>query len=381
MKTAGVKRKLPPITPSSSRCASCSGNSSSTICTCPKDNNNNIITRTGLQKYYKEHFPAKELFALFSGGLQREWSMKTEECFYRYKSYESSDAFRKDLVRLVPNKLDVGGIYHHEKDMKESSVEKKELVFDVDINDYEDVRTLCGCKNQPTICPGCWPLMTAAVQVVHSSLIEDFGFDPRRIRWVYSGRRGVHCWVHDERAMKLSGHARSDIVDYLSIDHKHMNRLPNPLPPSLFRSFELLLPLFERTYIMDLDLLGKTAGIQHVLSFFPAHRRDALQKTLEKIEGSRHRWEALVKQEKQTKQDESALAHVVLHYMYPRLDAGVTKHLNHLLKAPFTVHPQTGRICVPFDPERSHDFRPWDVPTLTTVLANPSVLTPYLAFI
>lgn len=32
--------------------------------------------------------------------------------------------------------------------------------------------------------------------------------------------------------------------------------------------------------------------------------------------------------------------------------------MNHLLKAPFCVHPKTGRLCVPIDPERAEDFDP-----------------------
>ena len=36
----------------------------------------------------------------------------------------------------------------------------------------------------------------------------------------------------------------------------------------------------------------------------------------------------------------------------------VFKHMNHLLKGPFCVHPKTGRVCVPIDPAVAEYFDP-----------------------
>lgn len=40
---------------------------------------------------------------------------------------------------------------------------ERELVFDIDLTDYDDVRT---CGKEGHICTKCWPLMAAAIQVI-----------------------------------------------------------------------------------------------------------------------------------------------------------------------------------------------------------------------
>ena len=48
----------------------------------------------------------------------------------------------------------------------------------------------------------------------------------------------------------------------------------------------------------------------------------------------------------------------MFEYCYPRLDANVTKGMNHLLKSPFSIHPKTGRVSVPINSDLLGYFDP-----------------------
>lgn len=88
----------------------------------------------------------------------------------------------------------------------------KELVFDIDMTDYDPIRTCCqGTK----ICNRCWQWITMAVKVVDVALKEDFGF--KHILWVYSGRRGAHAWVCDKRARDMDDSRRKAIAGYFEL--------------------------------------------------------------------------------------------------------------------------------------------------------------------
>jgi DNA primase small subunit len=147
----------------------------------------------------------------------REWSFTLKDDVYvRYKCFSTAAEFKGALVKKLPVKIDIGAVYNAPPSMRQSvsqfKPECKELVFDIDMTDYDPVRNCC---DGAAICHQCWPLMTAALEVVHTALVDDFGF--KHILWVYSGRRGIHCWVSDPRALALSQDARGAIVEYLSV--------------------------------------------------------------------------------------------------------------------------------------------------------------------
>lgn len=149
----------------------------------------------------------------------REFSFTlADDIYLRYQSFKDAEALKQDLIRLSPVKIDIGAIYSarpkEKKSLRPEAFQplEKELVFDIDMTDYDEVRTCC---SGGAICPKCWSFMTIAIRIIDTALREDFAF--QHLLWVYSGRRGVHCWVADARARRLGNEARRAIVGWLEV--------------------------------------------------------------------------------------------------------------------------------------------------------------------
>ncbi|KAG8464887.1 hypothetical protein KFE25_010255 [Diacronema lutheri] len=339
-----------------------------------------------LRTYYKTVFPAELMCRWLGYGTstaasaqqrllrRREFSFTTgDDVYIRYLSYNDAKAFRKDLVDKLPYKIDIGAAFSAPPSEKKKFTVfqpvQRELIFDIDLTDYDFLQV---DASKVETCDACWPIMAVAVKTMDRMLRHDFGFE--HLLWVYSGRRGIHCWVCDERARNLTNEGRSAIADYMSLtlkDGRMAVRVPlHPTLASIHR--EVLLPFFERTVLSNegMGLLESEAGWGVVLGMLGD---DALAASLSDEYARRasgaERWEALKRALERNKLSRLALE-LEFTLSYPRLDVNVSKGMNHLLKSPWCAHPKTGRVCVVFDPQTVDDFQPGLVPTLGEVMSQ-----------
>eukprot|EP01122_Echinamoeba_exundans_P017111 TRINITY_DN8902_c0_g1_i1.p1 TRINITY_DN8902_c0_g1~~TRINITY_DN8902_c0_g1_i1.p1 ORF type:complete len:430 (+),score=98.44 TRINITY_DN8902_c0_g1_i1:38-1291(+) len=344
-----------------------------------------------LQVYYDRLFPAKELYDWLSYGdpkyfANREISYairvegadgKDDEAIIRFLSYDDFAAFKKDIKIRLPLKMDIGAVYNSRPINRASNGNfapvEKELVFDIDANDYDDVR-ICGCKGKPSVCKVCWPLLTTAMHVIDTALKQDFGFE--HIAWIFSGRRGVHCWVCDQRARSLSADARAHVAQYLAVISSKDFRFKRSLHPSLARAQTFLMKYMDQI-AADHGLMDIEEHANKLLSYAPeAVRRLLSEKWSEAGDAlsSAQKWAQFCDtiqdhlSNKGARENANYVADAVFFYAYPRLDIQVSKQWNHLLKSPFVVHPGTGNVCVPIDPTAFDEFDPEKVPTVQEVI-------------
>ncbi|PVV02123.1 hypothetical protein BB560_003435 [Smittium megazygosporum] len=355
------------------------------------------VSKMHMDQYYKRLFPFETFYKWLNYSTKeptqylknREFSFTIENDIYlRYQSFASFEEMKREIIAKCPNKIDIGAIYNIPPKLAKTvqsgvlKPQEKELVFDIDMTDYDDIRTCCTGGD---ICHKCWGWMSAAMKILNEAL----------------------------RALQLDNSARKAIINYLSVirggedQSKKVNIGIGENHPHIQRSLKIANSYFKKVVLGSQNVLKFPSGWKKMLEIIPVNdlktRLDAKwSKENEelgipnnpKINGSVNssakdedidmdtesisieRWEELVdclEQEGNKKSKEriypaTLISEIVLQYVYPRLDENVSTHLNHLLKSPFCIHPKTGKVCVPIGHHEIDKFDPMTAPTIFTLL-------------
>ena len=187
---------------------------------------------------------------------------------------------------------------------------------------------------------------------------KDFGF--KEILWVFSGRRGVHAWVADDRAFKLDTRGRNAIIGYLTpltkMNHPFSAMFDHPLS---LRDDDLISESF-REILTDQKMLD-VGSIQKTLhtakeTLFPFDGEHLLN--INDLVSTHHtqkaRWECIEnillnndedyltnkasvplqrnKTMRMRKDTQRTLMHIRFDNFYPKIDTNVSYSATHLLK-------------------------------------------------
>ncbi|CAL5430011.1 unnamed protein product [Camellia sinensis] len=377
-----------------------------------------------LKVYYGKLFPHHDIFKWMSYGNdgkhpacdrsyfgRREFSFTLDNDIYlRFQSFNSASELENSINEKCPVKIDIGPVYNVDPAKRHAYAQagdngfapvERELIFDVDITDYDDVRYCCSGAD---VCLDCWPLMTVAVKVIDTTLRDDFGFN--HVLWVYSGRRGVHCWVCDEKARRLNNEQRAAIADYFRVykgnenSHKKVSLTGHALHPFLARSYtEVLKGFFEEKLLSSQNLFSNEERFEKILEMIPDESitselrgkwQESRRSSISKEDINVVRWGQLKQMLQSGKQKGQGLRRcveeIVFSYAYPRLDMECFKTYEPFVEGTILHTPQNrlvsitcdrnsqeigrGRVCIPIDPNHCEEFDPTTVPTLSKLLGE-----------
>ena len=357
-----------------------------------------VIPKGGMKIYYENFFPYEMYFSWLGRGevdqfQRREFSFTLEnDVYFRFQSYKSCEELKKKLIQYCPKKIDIGAMYNvlptEHKTADPFFPQEKEIVFDIDMTDYDDIRTCC---QEAKLCNKCWKYMIVAYRILDKILKEDFGF--QHILYAFSGRRGIHAWLCDERARILRDDGRIAIANYIkykigNVKMEITQGLQNPLHPAYVRAIKICDEYF-RDVLDEQNLLNNEKGQNLLMALLKAYfHNDFDSIKVSQIFSDPEIKKSTIKlnqikdvilsnkrpENKKLKQDSTedifnlCINDFKLNILYPRLDINVSTHINHLLKSPFCIHPKTGLVAVPLSEEDILKFKMDNIPRLDQLI-------------
>ena len=347
------------------------------------------IPKGGMKIYYANFFPYEMYFSWLGRDeveqfQRREFSFTLEnDVYFRFQSYKSCEELKNKLIQYCPKKIDVGAMYNvlptEHKTADPFFAQEKEIVFDIDMNDYDDIRTCC---QEAKLCSKCWKYMIVAYKILDKILKEDFGF--KHILYAFSGRRGIHAWLCDERARVLRDDGRIAIANYIkykigNVKMEITQGLKNPLHPAYVRALKICDQYFI-DILNEQDLLNNEKGQNLLMALIKAYfhkdfdeakivevfSNPEIKKSSQKLNEIK---DILLKNKKDFSETlDLCINDFKLNILYPRLDINVSTHINHLLKSPFCIHPKTGLVAVPLSEEDILKFNIDNIPRLDQLM-------------
>jgi DNA primase small subunit len=242
-----------------------------------------------LNSFYSEKYPFELIWNLF-GDNNREVCFSWGIRYDRRSRFKNSEEFKESTLNRLPEIIHFGPIFHPDSKI----VAKRELIFDIDLNDYNDengnpIRRCCGKEKK--CCEKCWRFIIFAKNIMK----ELFGnyLKLSNIMFFFSGGKGMHCWIMDNRVSTITENERKQIISWLDPSKINMN-----------------LPHYQKIYT------------KHCLPIYK-----------------------IIFEEQNIKEEDYPTDISKMKFLWPRFDKEVTYQLNRAIKSPFALHSVTKKIA------------------------------------
>lgn len=116
---------------------------------------------------------------------RREFTFTLEgDVFVRYLCFKNAEELKAAVIARQPERIEIGPVYTATPDMNKVlrkdvfKAEERELIFDLDMNDYDDVRSCC---TGASVCKKCVARRRAAPRRGSNVLPPSCALTPRRL--------------------------------------------------------------------------------------------------------------------------------------------------------------------------------------------------------
>ncbi|HZY70609.1 MAG TPA: DNA primase catalytic subunit PriS [Thermoplasmata archaeon] len=283
----------------------------------------------------------------------------TETMMRRHTSFRSAEEIRRFLADDVPRNVYYSAAYY--RDPAHASMAQKEwlgadVIFDLDADH------LRGADGLP-IAEQFARVKAKTRQLLDEYLFGDLGVDPAATQLVFSGGRGYHIHIRDERFLQLTSAERRELVEYvLGVGAEVRDGAPRRSAPAgsagwSGRRERGLAALVQRWAEQGVKMSAaelEAAGV-------PAAVSSSIVRSLTARARSRaaepdRRWDDLVANV--PREQVTTVLRLAVLEVAGETDAPVTTDVHRLIRLPGSLHGGTGFRVVPLEREALDRFDP-----------------------
>lgn len=313
-----------------------------------------VGTVDALADFWANSFPYEkvaEILGLTDGDrelLGQRFALFTQDMRVHgaHAHFETFDEWRKAMVPPVA-RVELGAYVGNDAAGSRRPIDAP-MVFDLDADDYANILLSHQVPGKETpMNELAWDQMARSATLLHlwiRYVLLKGDEETSRVLAVFSGRRGIHLWYPNLRRDWANVRDTEEIVAAIG-------RLSLPHHAQNFR--ELLTHHADASPI----LAEAAAWAKRTFDDMAFESRIAANPTLYAF------FKSVQNTPKTSRQYRARLETAGLLLFAPRIDTEVTKSYVHLVKSPFSVHPATGNISMPFRPTLP-------LPPLSYVLLN-----------
>ncbi len=268
---------------------------------------------------------------------------------YRHKGFGSDAELQQYMAAQAPAFVSYSASFYRMpagRPMENKGWFGAELVFDLDATDLH-----LECQNvhgSSWVCENCFSsIKDETIKLVEDFLMPDFGFSDKEIKINFSGNRGYHIRIKSDDIFELGSDERKQISDYISgggikmenffpTINQRNTKLEGPKPTDYGWGGRIARGMIE--------LLDGGEERMAALGIKRADARMLLKNKSEIIAGiSSGNWDKV----KISKKAEfwGGIVEKMTVKQSDSIDRNVTKDVYHLLRAPSTLHGDTGLVA------------------------------------
>ncbi|MEM0232777.1 MAG: DNA primase small subunit PriS [Candidatus Nezhaarchaeales archaeon] len=346
------------------------------------EDSNEVFVRRMFKKYYSK----------WDGEPPKDYNMREyafivsrKSDMIRHKAFDSWNEVREFLRKNAPLHVFYSSAYYLQPsapDMDAKVWIGADLIFDIDVDHIytpckeEHDKWVCldcgivGKGVLPEVCPKCsskrievkaWfcgkcleVAKEETMKLVEEYLVQDFGFSPKEVSIVFSGRRGFHVHVENDVVKSLDQRARREIVDYVKgIGLAMPNKKRKVLLPALNAGGwhgRIAKGVYELFNSNDMDNLIGLLGLKKSPQI-----EEGVKKIIKMLEEGRDRSTlSSIASKIWLKAVEKAI-----EYKRCEVDERVTTDIKRLIRLPGTLHGGTGLIVMKIELRDVETFDPY----------------------